>query len=98
MRRKLKVYRIKNRDLGASSDASVSVVEKWLETPKYLVAQSNRRTLWLATLPLRKATIIVAYAAFVAFLITYKSIKHDGNFLERVGFRAAWITVTQTSL
>ncbi|KAM6534669.1 ferric-chelate reductase Frp1 [Fusarium falciforme] len=90
--------RIKKRDLGASSDASVSVVEKWLETPKYLVAQSNRRTLWLATLPLRKATIIVAYAAFVAFLITYKSIKHDGNFLERVGFRAAWITVTQTSL
>ncbi|KAJ3467677.1 hypothetical protein MRS44_005241 [Fusarium solani] len=89
---------IKRRDLGVSSDASVSVVEKWLETPKYLVAQSNRRTLWLATLPLRKATIIIAYAAFVAFLITYKSIKHDGNFLERVGFRAAWITATQTSL
>ncbi|KAF4984043.1 hypothetical protein FDECE_17172 [Fusarium decemcellulare] len=90
--------RIKRRDQGASSDASSSTIERWLETPKSLSPLGRRRPLWLATLPIRKAGIIITYAAFVAFLITYKSIKHDGKYLERVGFRAAWITATQTSL
>lgn len=50
------------------------------------------------TFPLRKALIITTYTLFVTFLVTYKSIKHDGTFHERIAFRAAWITTTQTSL
>ncbi|KAJ4254482.1 ferric-chelate reductase Frp1 [Fusarium torreyae] len=47
---------------------------------------------------IRKTITVVAYTAFVAFLVTYKSIKHDAKFEERIAFRAAWITATQTSL
>lgn len=50
------------------------------------------------TLPVRKTLVVVAYAAFVTLLLTYKAIKHDAKFHERIAFRAAWITATQTSL
>ncbi|KAF4451448.1 hypothetical protein F53441_5540 [Fusarium austroafricanum] len=49
-------------------------------------------------MPVRKTIIVVAYAAFVALLVTFKSIKHDAKFHERIAFRAAWITATQTSI
>ncbi|KAF4979122.1 hypothetical protein FZEAL_4612 [Fusarium zealandicum] len=93
--------RIKRRDAGESSDTAISFIERWLETPTSLLSRiplSSHRPLWLATLPLRKAAVIIVYAAFIAFLLTWKAIKHDGNYLERLGFRAAWITATQTSL
>ncbi|KAM5346330.1 hypothetical protein ACJ41O_009335 [Fusarium nematophilum] len=93
--------RIKRRHLRESSDTSISTIERWLETPKSALSASplyRRRPLWLATLPLRKTITVAAYAAFIAFLLTWKSIKHDDNYLERVAFRAAWVTATQTSL
>lgn len=40
----------------------------------------------------------MAYTAFVGFLLTYKAVKHDAKYLERLGFRAGWITATQTTL
>jgi NAD(P)H-flavin reductase len=90
--------RLKRRDLGVSSDTAISTIEKWIDTPKNLVLRVVGRPGWFATLPVRKTIVVVVYAAFVALLITYKSIKHDANFHERIAFRAAWITATQTSL
>ncbi|KAF5252282.1 hypothetical protein FOXYS1_14674 [Fusarium oxysporum] len=58
----------------------------------------GREVVWSATFPVRKTIVVVAYTAFVAGLVTYKSIHHDANFHERIAFRAAWITATQTSL
>lgn len=58
----------------------------------------TRRPLWVASLPLQKTFIVIIYAAFITFLLTWKSIKYDGNYHERIAFRAAWITTTQTSL
>ncbi|KAL6918185.1 hypothetical protein FSST1_009680 [Fusarium sambucinum] len=78
--------RLKRRELGVSSDTAI---EKWIDTPKNLASRVIG--------PLRKTIVVVAYAAFITILITYKSIKHDGNFHERIAFRAAWITATQTS-
>lgn len=57
-----------------------------------------RRPTWLVNLPLKKAIIVTIYTLFVTFLVTWKSIRHDEKFYERVAFRAAWITTTQTSL
>ncbi|KAI1069187.1 hypothetical protein LB507_008725 [Fusarium sp. FIESC RH6] len=85
--------RVKRRDVGASSEG-LTTIEKWIEVPKRVIGGPA----WFATLPVRKTLVVVAYAAFVALLVTYKSIKHDGNFHERIAFRAAWITATQTSL
>ncbi|KAF4338643.1 ferric-chelate reductase [Fusarium beomiforme] len=92
------LYWIKRRDAGASSDTSISTVEKLVDAPKSLVSRVFRLPVRSATLPVRKTITVVAYTAFVAGLVTYKSIHHDANFHERIGFRAAWITATQTSL
>ncbi|EXA41311.1 hypothetical protein FOQG_01959 [Fusarium oxysporum f. sp. raphani 54005] len=90
--------RIKRRDAGASSDTSISMVEKLVDAPKALASRVFRLPVRSATLPVRKTIVVVAYTAFVAGLVTYKSIHHDANFHERIAFRAAWITATQTSL
>ncbi|KAK6710074.1 hypothetical protein SNK05_004549 [Fusarium graminearum] len=90
--------RLKRRDLGASSDTAISTIEKFIDTPKNLTSRLVGHPAWSATLPVRKTIVVVAYAAFIALLITYKSIKRDGTFHERIAFRAAWITATQTSL
>jgi NAD(P)H-flavin reductase len=84
--------------MGANSDTSISTIERLLDAPKTLVSKLIRRPVRLATLPVRKTIVVVAYTAFVSLLVTYKSIKHDANFHERIAFRAAWITATQTSL
>ncbi|KAM0327264.1 hypothetical protein ACHAPQ_007513 [Fusarium lateritium] len=90
--------RIKRRDMGASSDTSISTIERLLDAPKTIVSRLTRKPVRLATLPVRKTIVVVAYTAFVSLLVTYKAIKHDANFHERIAFRAAWITATQTSL
>lgn len=84
--------------MGASSDTSISTVERLLDAPKTLMSRLIPRPVRFATLPVRKTIVVVAYTAFVSLLVTYKSIKHDANFHERIAFRAAWITATQTSL
>ncbi|KAL6409294.1 hypothetical protein AUP68_05666 [Ilyonectria robusta] len=93
--------RTKRRELRPSHDSSVSTVERLFEGPRAAVSNSflsRRRPLWLATLPLRKTFLVVVYAAFISFLLTWRAVKHDGNYMERLGFRAAWVTVTQTSM
>ncbi|KAM0471088.1 hypothetical protein ACHAP7_009205 [Fusarium lateritium] len=92
------LYWIKRRDMGASSDTSISTIERLLDAPKTIVSRLTRKPVRLATLPVRKTIVVVAYTAFVSLLVTYKAIKHDANFHERIAFRAAWITATQTSL
>ncbi|KAM0271247.1 hypothetical protein ACHAPA_002853 [Fusarium lateritium] len=84
--------------MGASSDTSISTIERLLDAPKTIVSRLTRKPVRLATLPVRKTIVVVAYTAFVSLLVTYKAIKHDANFHERIAFRAAWITATQTSL
>ncbi|KAM0351859.1 hypothetical protein ACHAPU_002372 [Fusarium lateritium] len=84
--------------MGASSDTSISTIERLFNAPKSFASRLIRRPAWSATLPVRKTIVVVAYATFVSLLVTYKSIKHDANFHERIAFRAAWITTTQTSL
>ncbi|KAF7552769.1 hypothetical protein G7Z17_g4090 [Cylindrodendrum hubeiense] len=89
------------RESRSGLDSSVSTIEKLFEGPRAAVSGSflsRSRPLWLAALPLRKTFLVVVYAAFISFLLTWKSIKHDGNYIERLGFRAAWVTTTQTSL
>ncbi|KAH7199568.1 hypothetical protein DER44DRAFT_842550 [Fusarium oxysporum] len=72
--------------------------KKLVDAPKALASRVFRLPVRSATLPVRKTIVVVAYTAFVAGLVTYKSIHHDANFHERIAFRAAWITATQTSL
>lgn len=53
---------------------------------------------WLPLYPLDKVTTILLYSLFITALITWKSIDHDDLYLERLGFRAAWVSTTQPTL
>jgi predicted ferric reductase len=80
-----------------SADAkarALSTALGYLSTSRW----TKRAPVWLSTLPVPEALTIVLYAAFVALLLTWRAIKHDVQHLERLGFRAAWIATTQTTL
>jgi NAD(P)H-flavin reductase len=90
--------RLQRRDAASSSAAQDSLLERVLDR---LSASYWRRQLpaWIpASLPVGKILAVLAYAGLVTTLLTWKSIKHDDRYLERLGFRAAWITTTQTAL
>lgn len=48
--------------------------------------------------PLSKSAIVLVYALLVALLIAVNAVEHDDTYLERLGFRAAWVSTTQPTL
>ena len=56
---------------------------------------------WLSVLnppPLGRVLIVVSYWAVIAYLMTSNAIIDDAYYWERIGFRNAWISVTQVPL
>ncbi|KAI9767491.1 MAG: hypothetical protein M1839_004502 [Geoglossum umbratile] len=53
---------------------------------------------WLSPPPLGRALFIICYWAVIIFMMTDKAIISDAQYYERIGFRAAWISVTQVPL
>ncbi|KAF7550530.1 hypothetical protein G7046_g7983 [Stylonectria norvegica] len=92
--------RIMRRESRTNARSQDSVLERLLEGARVKSASLlyRQHPVWLAALPLKRVFVIAIYAGFVAFLVTWKAIKHDDNFYERLGFRTAWISTTQTSL
>ncbi|KAI9051444.1 hypothetical protein LZ554_004490 [Drepanopeziza brunnea f. sp. 'monogermtubi'] len=56
------------------------------------------RVSWLSPPPLGRLLVLACYWAVVVYMMTYKAIIHDANYYERLGFRNAWISVTQVPL
>ena len=50
---------------------------------------------WLTPPPLGPSLVILTYWIIIALFLTTGSIIHDAYYWERVGFRAAWVSVTQ---
>lgn len=50
---------------------------------------------WLSPPPLGPSLVILAYWIIITLFLTTGSIVHDAYYWERVGFRAAWVSVTQ---
>jgi len=56
---------------------------------------------WLSffrPLPLGRVLVIACYWAIIAYMLTYRAVIHDAYYWERIGFRGAWISVTQVPL
>lgn len=56
---------------------------------------------WLSALgppPLGRVLIVGSYWAVIAYMMTSRAIIHDAYYWERIGFRNAWISVTQVPL
>ena len=50
---------------------------------------------WLSPPPLGPSLVILIYWIIITLFLTAGSIVHDAYYWERVGFRAAWVSVTQ---
>ena len=53
---------------------------------------------WLSPPPLGQSLVIVTYWIIITLFLTANSVVHDAYYWERVGFRAAWVSVTQVPL
>ncbi|KAH9216964.1 hypothetical protein DL95DRAFT_387161 [Leptodontidium sp. 2 PMI_412] len=59
---------------------------------------SNKWFSWLSPPPLGRSLVLLCYWAVIVYMMTYKAIVDDPNYYERLGFRNAWISVTQVPL
>lgn len=59
---------------------------------------SNKWFSWLSPPPLGRSLVLLCYWAVVVYMMTYKAVVNDPNYYERLGFRNAWIAVTQVPL
>lgn len=59
---------------------------------------SNRWLSWMTPPPLGRVLLLLAYWAVVIYMMTDEAIVRDYYFWERIGFRNAWVTVTQLPL
>ncbi|RHZ64896.1 ferric reductase family protein [Aspergillus thermomutatus] len=53
---------------------------------------------WMTPPSLGRMWIILSYWVMITILLTYNAVMHDAYYWERIGFRAAWISVTQIPL
>ena len=53
---------------------------------------------WLSPPPLGRVIFLAGYWAIILFMMTYSAVIHDAYYWERIGFRNAWISVTQVPL
>jgi len=55
----------------------------------------NRWVSWLSPPPLGRSLVIAIYWAVIIYMLCWESVVPDAYYWERIGFRAAWISVTQ---
>ncbi|KAH6606977.1 ferric reductase metalloreductase [Trichoderma cornu-damae] len=50
---------------------------------------------WLTPPPLGRVLVLLAYWAVVIYFMSWRAVVHDVNYWERIGYRNAWVTLTQ---
>ena len=63
--------------------------------PQILYFRRSSRFDWLTPPSLGQTLVLAAYWLCVTLLLTSNAVIHDAYYWERIGFRAAWISVTQ---
>ncbi|KAI2602784.1 hypothetical protein GGR54DRAFT_633750 [Hypoxylon sp. NC1633] len=76
-------------------DTSTAICRE-LSYPQFYV--SLRGLSWLTPPPMGHIFVLLVYWAVVVYMMTKDAIIEDANFYERIGYRNAWITVTQVPL
>jgi NAD(P)H-flavin reductase len=75
------------------SYATATAIARELVNPE--VHFKNRWFSWLSPPPLGRSILILSYLAVILYMLLSDSIVKDAYYWERIGFRAAWISVTQ---
>ena len=76
--------------------ATLTAVAREIAYPQYFVRMPYLA--WLTPPPAGRLLILLVYWAVLLGFMCAGAIVHDVNFYERIGFRNAWVTVTQLPL
>ncbi|KAL7791562.1 hypothetical protein V8C37DRAFT_382100 [Trichoderma ceciliae] len=54
-----------------------------------------RHLAWLTPPPLGRVLVLLCYWSVIAYFMSWQAVVHDVNYWERIGYRNAWVTITQ---
>ncbi|KAI1434381.1 ferric reductase NAD binding domain-containing protein [Xylaria sp. CBS 124048] len=73
--------------------ATLTAVGREMNYPQLYVP--FRHMSWLTPPPLGRVLVLLAYWAVIIYMMVHDAVIKDAYFWERIGFRNAWVTVTQ---
>ncbi|KAL6691651.1 hypothetical protein J3F84DRAFT_386096 [Trichoderma pleuroticola] len=77
----------------SQSWATATALVRELSHPQLFIPL--RHFSWLTPPPLGRVLVLLCYWAVIIYFMTWRSIVHDVYFWERIGYRNAWVTLTQ---
>ena len=83
------------RNLASQAYATTLAIFREISYPQVIRLPGGS---WLSPPPLGPSLVILIYWILITLFLTVGSIVHDAYYWERVGFRAAWVSVTQVPL
>ena len=82
------------RNLASQAYATTLAIFREISYPQ-VIQITRPGWAWLSPPPLGPSLVILTYWIIITLFLTTGSIVHDAYYWERVGFRAAWVSVTQ---
>ncbi|KAI1321104.1 hypothetical protein F5Y16DRAFT_417132 [Xylariaceae sp. FL0255] len=76
--------------------ATLTAIGRELSYPQLYISQ--RYLSWMTPPPAGRILVLLGYWSFVIYIMCKDAILFDYNFWERIGYRNAWVTVTQVPL
>ncbi|KAK5989687.1 Ferric/cupric reductase transmembrane component 7-like protein [Cladobotryum mycophilum] len=73
--------------------ATVTAIAREMGHPQFYVPL--RGFTWVTPPPMGRILVLLSYWAMVIYFMAWRVTLHDVNFYERIGYRNAWITLTQ---
>ncbi|KAL2212953.1 hypothetical protein CC79DRAFT_1264733 [Sarocladium strictum] len=80
-------------NLISQSWATTTAIFREIGHPQLYVPTRGLR--WATPPPLGRIIVILIYLAVVLYMMLYQAIKNDLYFFERIGYRNAWVSITQ---
>ncbi|KAL7920178.1 hypothetical protein ACQKWADRAFT_165485 [Trichoderma austrokoningii] len=77
----------------SQSWATITAIVRELALPQLFVPV--RHLSFLTPPPLGRVLVLLVYWSIIAYFMSWHAVVHDVNFWERIGYRNAWVTLTQ---
>ncbi|KAF4340994.1 ferric reductase (metalloreductase) [Fusarium beomiforme] len=76
--------------------ATATAVVREMGHPQYYISTKGLR--WATPLPLGRIIVLACYWVVIVYLMSWRVSKNDVYYWERIGYRNAWVTLTQFPL
>ncbi|KAF4989815.1 hypothetical protein FDECE_14584 [Fusarium decemcellulare] len=76
--------------------ATATAIVREMGHPQYYIPINGLR--WATPLPLGRIIVLVCYWVVIVYLMSWNVSKNDVYYWERIGYRNAWVTLTQFPL